>query len=56
MAFTEELYRQFGNRASQTLRTDLGYNRQESTELAELMKASRRLISIPTLMRRAGSG
>ncbi|RUM54851.1 MAG: hypothetical protein DSY85_06445 [Marinomonas sp.] len=37
MAFTEELYRQFGNRASQTLRTDLGYNRQESTELAELV-------------------
>jgi len=35
MAFPAELYRQFGLRASHTLRADLGYSRLESIELAD---------------------
>jgi hypothetical protein len=35
LAFSAELYRQFGVRASQTLHADLGYGQQESAELAD---------------------
>ena len=35
MLFAAGLYRQFGNRACDTLRADLGYGQQELAELAD---------------------
>jgi hypothetical protein len=35
IGFTTELYRQFGNRVSQTLCADLGYGQQESVEVSD---------------------